>query len=550
MSPAIGRHLLNVVLPSALAATALGMGLLTDQRRLVFLIAAAALAVMVWRRRSLVAGPVHVAPRLVLTVAVASAYPAAGAPAPHWPLLLAGAVLAGLLLAEAPVYRAGRPLYQVANLPERDGWRGRLSGRRAASAGNTVLLAAVILFALAGWPGWPVLVAAVVAAAVTGGAAVAAVRLRLFGRNRALARLRQRVADHRPVFMVYFTAPPGSGYQLMMWLPHLAQIGERFLVVLREPHAFPATARATGVPVIYAPEMSTFDVCVVPSLKAAFYVNNGARNTHSVRYGGLTHIFLNHGDSDKPSSFNPVTAMYDRVFVAGQAGIDRYSHHGLDLPPDKFRIVGRPQVATAEPARWPVAQVTHPVVLYAPTWTGYYADANYSSLPIAATIVRALLDHGATVILRHHPYSMRNRAERAQLAEAHRLLAADAAGTGRRHRWGAAATTGMSLIECFNASDALVSDVSSVASEYLYSEKPFAITDMTGQAGRFAESFPLARVGYGIDPLAANLADVLDRLLKADPDRSDRLRAKVHYLGDFPRDRYADAFLTEARRYL
>ncbi|MPZ25698.1 MAG: CDP-glycerol glycerophosphotransferase [Micromonosporaceae bacterium] len=545
----IARRLLGTALPTALATIALGVALLTQHRQLALLTAAAVLAVILWRSRSLATGPSLAVPRTVLAITVVSA-DATGASTLDWPRLLAGVALVGMLQLELPLFRAGRPLYRVAHLPAPSNRLGRLFHRRAASAGHTVLLAAVILFALASWPGWPLLVATAGAAAVTGGTVLAAVRLRLIARGRTLAGLRQQVSEYRPVFMVYFTAPPGSTYQLTMWLPHLEQLGERFVVVLREPNAFRAVAAATGAPVLYTPAMATFDASVVDSLKAVFYVNNGAKNTHCVRYGGLTHIFLNHGDSDKASSFNPVTAMYDRVFVAGQAGVDRYLHYGVDIPPHKFRIVGRPQVAAVRPPELPLEQVTEPVVLYAPTWTGHYADANYSSLPLAAAIVRALLDRGATVILRHHPYSLRNRADAARLAAAHRLLAADAVSTGRRHRWGRAATAELSLIDCFNASDALICDVSSVASDYLYSDKPFGIVDMAGQGDEFVETFPLARVGYVIDQRAANLTDVLDRLLKSDPHRPDRLLAKVHYLGDLPRDRYAEAFVAEARRHL
>src|SRR5690625_5823159 len=62
----------------------------------------------------------------------------------------------------------------------------------------------------------------------------------------------------------------------------------------------------------------------------------------------MTHVQLLHGDSDKASSFNPVTAFYDNVFVAGQAGIDRYENNGVDIPKHKFTIVGRPQVESVE----------------------------------------------------------------------------------------------------------------------------------------------------------------------------------------------------------
>jgi hypothetical protein len=543
----IAKRLFGTVAPAGLATIALGTAVLCGHDRLALLLAAGVLVMLVWSSRSPAIGPARAVPRLVSTLTVVAA---AARPEPDWPLLLAGVALVGLQQAEIPLHRAGRPLFRVAHLAMPGNRLERLLHRRVASAANTLALATLIGSALAGRPGWPALGAAAASAAVTGGTALVALRHRWLRRGHALALLRERVARHRPVFMVYFTAPPGSAYQLTMWLPHLAQLDEPFIVVLREPDAFRTVARATTAPVLYTPEIGTFDATVVDSLTAVFYVNNGAKNTHCVRYGELAHIFLNHGDSDKASSFNPVATMYDQVFVAGPAGIDRYLRHGVPVPRHKFRIVGRPQVATARPPELPVEQVSEPVVLYAPTWTGHYADTNHSSLPIAGTIVAALLDRGATVILRHHPYSGRNRADAARLAALHRLLAADAGRTGRRHRWGTAATTQLSLVDCFNQSDALVCDVSSVASEYLYSEKPLAITDMAGQGDGFAEAFPLARVGYVIDQRAGNLADALDRLLKTDPLRPDRLRARTHYLGEIPRERYADAFRTEARRAL
>ena len=88
----------------------------------------------------------------------------------------------------------------------------------------------------------------------------------------------------------------------------------------------------------------------MPSLTTAFYVNNAARNTHLVERRELTHVWLNHGDSEKPACYNPVHAIYDLLFAAGQAGIDRYARHGVHIPLEKFRIVGRPQVEVIRPA--------------------------------------------------------------------------------------------------------------------------------------------------------------------------------------------------------
>jgi CDP-glycerol glycerophosphotransferase (TagB/SpsB family) len=242
--------------------------------------------------------------------------------------------------------------------------------------------------------------------------------------------------------------------------------------------------------------------------------------------------------------------MFDRIFVAGQAAIDRYAQKGVVIPAEKFRIVGRPQVASIEPARGRIWDLTDKVVLYAPTWTGSFNDTNYCSLPVAEPLLRELLEHKATVILRAHPYTSKNRQSMVQLARLEAMLAEDQAASGRPHIWGTAADTDMSLVECFNRSDALVADVSSVVSDYLYSGKPFAITDITGAAEAFAENFPLAKAAYVLNGAMSNAADVVTSLLETDPADEVRQSMRSYYLGDFPKDRYEDVFVEEARRYL
>ena len=68
---------------------------------------------------------------------------------------------------------------------------------------------------------------------------------------------------------------------------------------------------------------------MVSTLRCVFYVNNALRNVHVVRYAGVRHVQLNHGDSDKATSYNPVFRMFDRNFVAGQAAVDRFGAHGI-----------------------------------------------------------------------------------------------------------------------------------------------------------------------------------------------------------------------------
>ncbi len=90
-------------------------------------------------------------------------------------------------------------------------------------------------------------------------------------------------------------------------------------------------ARELGVevPLIHRRTLRSVEEVIVDSMAVSFYVNNAARNTHFVERREITHVWLNHGDSEKPACFNPVHAIYDLIFAAGQAGIDRYERHGV-----------------------------------------------------------------------------------------------------------------------------------------------------------------------------------------------------------------------------
>jgi CDP-glycerol glycerophosphotransferase (TagB/SpsB family) len=285
---------------------------------------------------------------------------------------------------------------------------------------------------------------------------------------------------------------------------------------------------------------------VVPSLTTAFYVNNAARNSHLVERRELTHVWLNHGDSEKPACYNPVHAIYDLLFAAGQAGVDRYARHGVTIPTEKFRVVGRPQVEVITPARGPVETAQPPTVLYAPTWQGPFSDSRVFSLPSGRQIVEALLARGARVVFRAHPFNYRYRECVAMIEEIGRILAADRAATGRDHLWGAAAEQEMTVEDCFNVSDAMISDVSAVVSDYLRSDKPFAIVSVGRTPDQLLVEAPAARAAYVLQEDLSNLADVCDKLLRGDPLADVRQETKVYYLGDFP-EPYADGFLDAAR---
>lgn len=392
----------------------------------------------------------------------------------------------------------------------------------------------------------PIVAAVVALSAIFSAVAVlAAWRIRKRYVRKTDSDVRDAVEKFAPKYMVHMSAPGGSEYQLITWLPYLDRLGEPYIIILREAHLVDKIAAATDKPIVLANSIVELENLLVPSLKSVLYVNNGGKNLHMIRFTGLEHVFIGHGDSDKASSYSPVTAIYDRVWVAGQAGVDRYAKNGVDISLRKFRIVGRPQLD-----KLTVGPVTPEgkTVVYAPTWAGAADDTNYSSLGQGVKIVKALLARGATIILRPHPFVSRNPASVAQLAKVEALLTEDAAKTGRKHLFGTVTSRDMDHVDCFNRADAMISDVSGVASDWLYSERPFAITDMHDRGETFTEDFPLAKVAYVLDKKMTRLEAVLDDLLGEDPKRADRLAAKTYYLGDFPADRYSEAFTDEIVR--
>ena len=325
-----------------------------------------------------------------------------------------------------------------------------------------------------------------------------AVVVRAFQRAEGLVategRLVTEITRLAPEFAVYFASSVGAGYQIGMWLPYFARIGRPFIVVTRVHSTLREIAevmRRVGVeaPIIYRPTLTSLEDVIVPSMRAAFYVNNAVRNTHFIERRELVHVWLNHGDSEKPACYNPVHAIYDLIFVAGQAGIDRYARHGVHIPAEKFRVVGRPQVETITTARRRGGP--QPTVLYAPTWQGPYADTRFFSLPQGLAIVERLLADGARVLFRPHPLNYNYPDCVGLIRKINRRLAEDREQTGREHLWGAAAETELTIEQCFNASDAMIADVSAVVSDYLQSTKPFAIAAI----GRTPEQLVDRRAG-------------------------------------------------------
>jgi CDP-glycerol glycerophosphotransferase (TagB/SpsB family) len=84
------------------------------------------------------------------------------------------------------------------------------------------------------------------------------------------------------------------------------------------------------------------------------------------------------------------------------------------------------------------------------------------------------------------------------------------------------------LYACFNQADLLVSDVSSVVSDFLASGKPYAVANTTGLSeAAFRAAFPTAGAATVLAPDAVGVRELLDAVRQPGPDELAEARAEL-----------------------
>lgn len=366
-------------------------------------------------------------------------------------------------------------------------------------------------------------------------------------RRKAVERsLYNRLASLEPEFIFYFDGPRSAVFQMGMWLPYLEHLGKKYTIVVRNRTSLDAVRRITTRPIIYREARQDLDAVIVPTVTTVFYANLSIKNAQMVWYNQLNHVQLNHGESDKKSSYNPAYKMYDFAFVAGQAGVNRFHHNDIKIPDGAIKIVGRPQVQNIERRTRKIVAGNRPTVLYAPTWAGFHNDMNHCSLHVGHQLLAYLIACDCNIIFRPHPFSYRSRVDKERIKRLQGLLRADQKESSRRHTFGKPAEVNMDLYECFNSADALVSDVSSVIGDFLYSEKPFITIAVAAEREAFGQQFPMSEGGYVIDAyngVAHGLCESVNSILRDDYRFPYRRELRKFHLGDFPLCGYTNEFI-------
>jgi len=340
---------------------------------------------------------------------------------------------------------------------------------------------------------------------------------------------KQELLKREPKIVFYFSAVNSSFlYHVKMWIPYIQQTNIEFFIMVRESsYIKQLTDEIDDIPIVVAKSLSDIEFFLPESLSVALYANNGTKNTHLVRFNHLEHILLLHGDSEKPPSFNPVSKMYDKLFVSGQRAIDRYAENDVNIDKNNFKVIGRPQVSDIETSD----KTEIKTVLIAPTWKGFHSDTEFSSLYDLIPIIEYLINakQNTKIIFRKHPLTDINASiNKKYFSEIESLLENDEI----EHIY----CSEREIVEDFNDSDCIITDISSVPIDYLYSQKPIIHYDVNNLSQEFKTNIvykEYAKAVYIIDKDYDNLDSVFQDINTKDYLYEQRKSIKQYYHGDF-----------------
>ena len=323
-----------------------------------------------------------------------------------------------------------------------------------------------------------------------------------------------------------FPRAPRNAYQLEQWLCPLEALAEQcgVAVITQDSRTAVRLRERTTIPVLCVGRTATLDRLVQrSSIALALYVSHHPRNFQMLRFPSVAHVYLGHGESDKAVSASNQLKAYDRVFVAGPAAEERVQTGLMWFDASRMVRIGRPQATAPDPRPAP----DRPTVLYAPTWRAQPSMACCSVLTHGRALVESLVAAGLRVVYRPHPRTGANRRDVAAADAALRALFA----TDDMRNGGHTVDTDEPLTGAFAGADLLITDVSSLAVEWLPTGRPLIVT-VPAKSGAVVTASPLLDLVPRLPADEAGRAGELAlRCLVDDPERDRRGALLEHYLG-------------------
>ncbi|SEA29977.1 CDP-glycerol glycerophosphotransferase family protein [Alkalimonas amylolytica] len=349
----------------------------------------------------------------------------------------------------------------------------------------------------------------------------------LVGSNYCIPTLQKIKADGIEL-VLYVTGLEKVAYQGNMWIPVLEQLAVKSAIVIREKQTAQDLVK-TRLPVYFMNTMRELELLDQAGVKTILYPANTQKNVQTLRFHSMNHFFINHGDSDKVVNQSKFLMAYDKLLVAGPLAEQRIRCAGLPVREGQIEHVGRPQVELMLERTDGVCRSIK-TILYAPTWEGFVEEANYSSVnELGYAMLQQLLQHGGYKILfKPHPYTGFNQAGDCGLyLERMRDLAT-------QYPQFELVDIDSGIHPWMNASDLLITDISSVLNDYLHTLKPIILMNPKGFSQQeLAGQFPSSAAAYPFNR-EANVLSLLQQIQQTDDKREARIQTCKLALGDFP----------------
>ena len=360
--------------------------------------------------------------------------------------------------------------------------------------------------------------------------------------------MKSRYADINVV--VYFSGNMGHIYQIHQWIKPLEALNEseKVLIIVRNVEVYEWLQSHTQFNVAYVKTMTTLlKLYEDNNFKCILYVNNSSTNFQSLSNNTALHIHINHGESEKTSTFSNRAKAYDFVFIVADAAYEKYRKNLININMDKFIKVGRPQIDFMEPIK-PIensmTDKTHKkVILYAPTWEGTHLSMDYTSLPsYGLDFVNKILEHqDYFLIYRPHPNTGSRDPLTQQADKKIREIVT--------HSDHAQVMDKVNINNVFELTDIAIFDNSAVTVDFLAFGKPMILTDFFyRQQGQAAGKPKIVEACVLInDSNKKDIMDLIEQGLTQDPKASQRKAIKNYFLGNYPRGKSTEIFIEKIK---
>lgn len=198
----------------------------------------------------------------------------------------------------------------------------------------------------------------------------------------------------------------------------------------------------------------------IKSLKSLLYISHKADNyKYIANNSNLIHIYAGHGDGEKHSASFRLATAYDFIMCSGIASINRYQNKGIQLLRDQFILTGNPAIEGLKYKKDRKNLLAN--ILYSPTWEGHSSAADFSSVLSVYTHLKEFVKEEGVLHSRMHPGLGKRLKDLLAIKDDLNNISPFINKTSK--------------VKSFNWSDAVITDVSGIVSEYLFTGKPIII---------------------------------------------------------------------------